>query len=162
MTGKTLWSSIQNFLGKEAYYLDTRQWEEWLALYDSEAEFWVPAWLDDGTTTSDPKRQISLIYCDRRGLSERVFRVRDGRSAASIPFPRTCHFVNLLSIDEVGDETRAHTSWSVNSYSEGRTINYYGSAQYKLMHAGGSFRIRSKKTILVNDITDTLMDFYSI
>ena len=162
MNDATLWLSIQSFLGKEAHYLDTRQWDEWLALYDSEAEFWVPAWLDDETTTSDPTRQVSLIYCHRQGLGERVFRVREGRSAASLPFPRTCHFTNLLSVMEIGTEVHAHTSWSVNSYNGGRTVNYYGSAHYKLIQADGGFRIRSKKATLVNDVTDTLMDFYSI
>ena len=162
MTDGTLWFAIQNFLGKEAHYLDARQWDEWLDLYDSEAEFWVPAWLDDETTTTDPTRQVSLIYCDRRGLGERVFRVREGRSAASIPFPRTCHFVNLLSIEEIGTEFHVRTSWSVNSYIRETTVNYYGSAHYKLIDADGSFRIRSKKVTLINDITDTLMDFYSI
>ena len=31
------------FLYREARYLDDRDWDNWLALYDEKCTFWVPA-----------------------------------------------------------------------------------------------------------------------
>ena len=73
------YENICAFLYREARYLDDRDWDSWLALYDENATFWMPAWDDDGELTDDPQSQISLIYYARRaGLEDRVFRIRTG------------------------------------------------------------------------------------
>jgi benzoate/toluate 1,2-dioxygenase beta subunit len=43
-----------DLLYREAAYLDERRWQEWLALYADDAEFWLPAWDEDGRPTDDP------------------------------------------------------------------------------------------------------------
>src|SRR4051812_47287835 len=52
----------QALLTREAHLLDARRWDEWLALYEAEAVFWVPSWRDDGTPIEDPNREVSFIY----------------------------------------------------------------------------------------------------
>ena len=65
-------------------------WDDWLALYTEDAEFWVPTWRDEHQLTEDPARELSFIYLQGRALlAERVFRITSGRSAASTPLPRT-------------------------------------------------------------------------
>ena len=32
---------------REAAYLDDRQWDEWLALFSTDCEYWVPSWLTE-------------------------------------------------------------------------------------------------------------------
>ncbi|PKP67926.1 MAG: benzene 1,2-dioxygenase, partial [Alphaproteobacteria bacterium HGW-Alphaproteobacteria-5] len=69
------WISVQRFLGREALCLDERKWDDWLALYREDAEYWLPAWDDDGELTVDPQREISLIYYpNRAGLEDRIYR----------------------------------------------------------------------------------------
>lgn len=158
------WSSISRFLGLEALYLDTKNWDAWIDLYAEDAEYWVPAWDDDDKPTTDPQREISLIYYPNRGgLEDRVFRIRTGRSASASDAPaRTSHVLQLLQIEARGDCMYARTNWTVNSYKENTTITYYGWAEYELKPNGDSWRISKRKTYVLNDIANTVLDFYMI
>ena len=70
-------------LYREAYFLDSQAWDEWLALFLEDCEYWAPAWKSEHEPTSDPKAEVSLIYyASRAGLEDRVWRVRSGRSVA--------------------------------------------------------------------------------
>ena len=50
-TGGTLitQNAIEQFLYREARYLDDREFDKWLECYAPDAEFWMPAWDDDDT-----------------------------------------------------------------------------------------------------------------
>ena len=48
----------RQFLYREARFLDDKEWESWLALYASDAEYWVPSW-DDDTNSSPIRRRRS-------------------------------------------------------------------------------------------------------
>ena len=52
----------QQFLYREARYLDDKEWNYWLDLYAPDVEFWMPAWDDDGELTRDPQSEISFIW----------------------------------------------------------------------------------------------------
>jgi len=90
---------VEQFLYREARMLDDRDFEGWLECYAPDAEFWMPAWDDDDTLSTDPQREISLIwYGNRGGLEDRVFRIRTERSSAtSIPEPRTGHNITNVA-----------------------------------------------------------------
>ena len=89
------------FLYREARYLDDRDWDNWLALYDEKCTFWVPAWDDDGELTEDPQSEISLIWYGRRAsLEDRVFLIRTERSSATIPDTRTNHHISNVEVVE--------------------------------------------------------------
>ncbi len=158
------WSSVSRFLGLEALYLDTKNWDAWLDLYTQDAVYWVPAWDDDGKPTVDPQREISLIYyANRGGLEDRVFRIRTGRSASASNAPaRTSHISQLLQVEARGDHVYARTNWTVNSYKEDTTITYYGWAEYELAQNGDSWRITRRTAYVPNDIANTVLDFYMI
>ena len=78
------YENVCAFLYREARLLDDRDWDNWLALYDENCTFWMPAWDDDGELTEDPQSQISLIWYGRRaGLEDRVYRIRTEIGRAS-------------------------------------------------------------------------------
>jgi benzoate/toluate 1,2-dioxygenase subunit beta len=158
------WLAVTQFIGREMAALDDKDWDRWLALYDEDAEYWVPAWDDRERLTADPQSEISLIYYPNRGgLEDRVFRIRTGRSSASTPPARTAHLFTLISVDVAEDGVvRARTSWSVASVLEGLMTECRGSALYDLAPRGESFVIKRKKTIVVNDVAETMIDVYSI
>jgi len=160
MTDTARWISVTKLLGHEALYLDTKNWDAWLDLYTPEAEYWVPAWDDDGKPTVDPHREISLIYYpDRSGLEDRVFRIRTGRSAsASNPPPRTSHMTQLLQVETVGERVHATTNWEVNTFKEGEVTTYFGWASYELVPNGDSWRIARRVTYILNDTAKTVID----
>ena len=74
----------------------------------------MPAWTDDDKLTSDPQREISLMYYGNKGgLEDRVFRIRTERSAARrIPEPRTSHNIsNVEVIERRGDVVDVRFNW---------------------------------------------------
>ena len=157
------WLAVCRFLGREAEALDDKDWDAWLGFYTEDAEYWVPAWDDRERLTADPRREISLIYYHNRGgLEDRVFRIRTGRSSASSPAPRTSHMFTLLSVAEDQGLIRVRTSWTVTSVLEGAVTLYSGSAFYDLVPTGDSFMIKRKKTVIINDLAQTMLDVYSI
>lgn len=157
------WNEILSFLGKEAQFLDERNWDAWLDLYLPEAEYWVPAWDDDGQLISDPQAEISLIYyANRGGLEDRVYRIKTGRSSATMPLRRTTHLYNLLSIEKTSGGLKVKTNWQVHSCKEYVTISYYGNAEYILKQTDDGLKIVKKKTVVNNDSATTMMDIYTI
>lgn len=61
----------------EARLLDQKKFRDWVKLYADDAIFWVPAWKDEYETTSNPNRELSMIYHENSyGLSDRIDRIQ--------------------------------------------------------------------------------------
>ena len=131
-------TAIEQFLYREARYLDDREFEKWLTCYADDVEYWMPSWGDDDLLTEDPQTDISLIYYENKGgLEDRVFRIRTERSSAtSIPEPRTSHNIN-----NVEDP-------------------YYGTSFYTIDFSGETPLIRRKTVVLKNDYIHHVVDIY--
>lgn len=163
MSDSRLWASVQEFLGKEALLLDTRDWDNWLALYLPDCEYWVPAWRSNGTLVTDPARELSLIYYPNRvGLESRIFRIRTGRASSVAPSLRTNHIAQLLEVKQEGSAALVRSNWSVHSVLENRVAHYFGYAEYLLQPHGDSWQIGRKKTVILNDMIHEVVDFYNI
>ncbi|MGE0811505.1 MAG: aromatic-ring-hydroxylating dioxygenase subunit beta [Immundisolibacter sp.] len=153
-----------DLLHRECRYLDTRAWDAWLALYAPDAVYWVPAWRDEHTQTSDPDTEISQIFHDsRRGLEERVMRVRSGKSVTAQPLPRTTHFVsNVEARFDADGAIAAEASWMVQVYqprSERQHANF-GRYELRLAESAQGWVIVRKLIRLQNDCVPALVDFY--
>ena len=57
---------------------------------------------------------------------------------------------------------RARTSWTVQSVREDRTRAYYGWAECDLAEHGDTWLIARKKTVVLNDVADTMIDVYNV
>ena len=66
MTGMELLDQAQRLLFDEAAALDQRRWDDWLALYTPDCEFWVPAWKSEDAPTGDPGAEVSLVISKGR------------------------------------------------------------------------------------------------
>ena len=166
MQGKDPTAIATDLLCREGMHLDDREWDQWLNLYAEDAVYWVPAWRDENTETTDPDVEISQIYHDaRRGLEERVMRVRSGKSVTARPLPRTTHFIsNLVAQTDQPGVVSARASWIVQVY-EPRTAKQYanfGHYELRLVQHDTAWRIAWKKTHLKNDSAPTLLDFYTL
>jgi 3-phenylpropionate/cinnamic acid dioxygenase small subunit len=154
---------VQDFIYAELRYLDDRDWDSWLSLFDEGVEFWVPAWDSEYETTTDPQNEMSLIfYSSRSGLEDRVFRIRTGLSAASTPLPRTCHIVSNIQITETSEGYGVTANWVSHAFRNGETTTFYGSYNYRILEDGRGFRIGAKKIIVMNDLIPTVLDIYNI
>lgn len=160
--GSDLLAQCSELLYREAAYLDQRRWTEWLDLYTSDAEFWLPAWDEDGNPTSDPQSQLSLIYYDRRsGLEDRVWRIQSGLSVASTPPVRTCHIIsNIRIVDTNNAALLVASHWQVHIYrpEKRHSFSYFGFYEHTLRPVSERLSIARKKILLLNDVVETVLD----
>jgi benzoate/toluate 1,2-dioxygenase beta subunit len=156
---------VEKFLYAEARMLDDRDFEGWLECYAPDSEFWMPAWDDDDTLTTDPQSEMSLIwYGNRGGLEDRVFRIRTDRSSAtSLPEPRTGHNItNVEILSQDGDTAEIRFNWFTLYYRYDTVDTYFGTSFYTLDISGGRPLIKKKKVILKNDYIHHVVDIYHV
>jgi benzoate/toluate 1,2-dioxygenase beta subunit len=113
-------------LEREARLLDQLRYEDWLKLYAAECIYWVPSTPNAG----DPRREVAVMFDDRRRLEDRVYRLRTGFAWSQAPASRTVRLItnvevfrtddaavrmvraNFLISEFWGDETRILSGWS--------------------------------------------------
>ena len=155
----------QQFLYREARALDDKEWDDWLAHYAPQAEFWMPAWDDDDRLVEDPKTDISLIYYGHKGgLEDRVFRIRTERSSAtSLPEPRTSHNIsNVEIIEQDGATCKLRFNWFTLNFRYKTVDTYFGTSYYTIDVAGDRPLITNKRVVLKNDYIHHVIDVYHI
>ncbi|MFF1387476.1 benzoate 1,2-dioxygenase small subunit [Rhodococcus erythropolis] len=155
--------TVQQFLYREARYLDDREFEKWIECYHPDSEYWMPAWADDGELTTDPAAEISLIYYPNRGgIEDRVFRIRTDRSSAtSLPEPRTGHNItNVEVIEERGFVVDVRFNWFTLYFRYNTVDTYFGTSHYTIDFSGEQPLIMKKKVVLKNDYIHHVVDIY--
>jgi benzoate/toluate 1,2-dioxygenase subunit beta len=155
---------VRDFLYEEARYLDEKDWTPWLEMYCADAQYWVPSWDDDGKPTSDPQREVSLIYYAKRdGLEDRVFRIRTEKSSASTPDHRTGHNLTNIEILENGEDTcKVRFNWITYTQRYKIIDQYFGTSTYQLVREDGALRIKKKYVLLKSDYIHHVIDVYHL
>lgn len=152
---------------QEAAHLDARRWDDWLALYAGNCEFWVPTHLADGTLASDPLRQVSHIYyTDRDALADRVRRFTSNESVASSPAPLTLHHQTNFSIccEFPPDQVQIMCNWSTHWYLPA-TREYhclFGRQRFQFIFLDDRLLISRKHVEIINDYIPAMIDIYML
>ncbi len=166
-------SEVSAFLHDEALALDERRWSDWLDLFTVDCEYWVPAWKSEDEQTSNPGRELSLIYYGARaGLEDRVWRVESRRSVASAVLPRTQHLISNVRVTGSREipgvsgaaEIDVRCEWTVHQYlpKERAVELFFGRYEVCLVRHPEGLRIARKKIVLLNDYLPARIDFYSL
>jgi benzoate/toluate 1,2-dioxygenase beta subunit len=118
--------TFRMLLEREARLLDQLRYEDWLKLYAAECVYWVPATPNAG----DPRREVAVMFDDRRRLEDRVYRLRTGFAWSQAPASRTVRLItnvevfatdsdavrmvrsNFLITEFWGEETRILSGWT--------------------------------------------------
>src|ERR1700722_14011263 len=140
-------NSIESFLYREARLMDAHAYDEWLALWDEDATYWVPCNADD----IDPEQNVSIIY-DRRGqLRSRIQRLKETawlREQA----PRLKRVVSNIEIaPATDDEVVVNSAFILAELHHHSQYIWAGSTVHTLVASGDSFRIKHKKVLLLNN-----------
>lgn len=156
----------RGLLYTEARLLDLKKWKEWLALYTSDAVYWIPAWKDEYLVTSDPDAEISMIYhTDSAALGERIARIQSRKSITAMPLPRTLHVCSNIaaraSTSELIEGDGCVTVQVFDPRTARQSVNF-GRFDYRLRRSSDSWRFSYKKIVLFNDRVATSLDFFSI
>ena len=141
-------SAVERFLYNEARLMDGHQYDEWLALWAlDDATYWVPANADD----IDPTRNVSIVH-DRRGqLRGRIQRLKETLWLKE-QAPRLKRVIGNIEIEEQngGDLTVMSNFILAELHRHAQTI-WAGTTTHKLTAQDGSFRIKYKKVVLLNN-----------
>ena len=132
---------IEQFLYREARYLDDREFEKWLDCYADDVVYWMPSWDDNDMLAEDPQRDISLIYYSNKGgLEDRVFRIRTERSQRDLT-ARTADQPQHLQRrgHRAPRRPRRHPFNWHTMYFRYKTVDpYYGTSFYTIDFSGDS------------------------
>jgi 3-phenylpropionate/cinnamic acid dioxygenase small subunit len=164
---RALLAAGTDLIEREAAAIDERRWDDWLALFTADCEYWMPAWKSDDTLTSDPNAELShFYYASRAGLEDRIYRIRSDRSPASMPLPRTTHIVaNVRAIEPFAAERmRLRSSWVSHVFfprSE-ESHAFFGHTEHTLVASADGWLIARKRIVLQNDYIPTMLDIYCV
>lgn len=153
-------------LYREAACLDERRWDEWLALFAIDCEYWIPTWRTEEVLAADPRTELSHIYyASRAGLEDRIVRIRSGKSPASTPLRRTTHLVaNVQLLEGTEDAMQLRSSWTVHVFDPHQKNSYtlFGHSFHGLRIIDAQWRISRKKVVLQNDYLPAMVDIYCL
>lgn len=144
--------------------LDEQRWDDWLALHTEDVVFWLPAWINETTQTQNPLQEVSLIYIEgKSALSDRLWRLTNGDSPASVPLARTSHLVgNYRVLNCAAEEVVVDCHWHTLVYRHKRTWHYAGRCRYTLRLVDKHWLIGRRDITLTNDQVDTVLDLYHL
>ena len=139
---------VEQFIYHEADLMDEHRYDEWLALWTDDALYWVPS----GRDNIDPKREISLIYDDRVRLQVRITRLKSGFAHAQEPKSRMRRVVsNIVTQEEDNGDIVVFSNFLLTELRRGKQDIFAGRTIHRLRPDNGSFRLASKKVLLVNN-----------
>jgi len=139
--------NCEAFLVEEARLLDEARFEEWLALFTLDAQYWVPS----SAAQDNPHDTVSLIYDDRRLLETRVRRLASPRIYSQEPRSRTTRIVTNVTIEEAGAKFAVvRSKFMMIEFRRDEQRVFGGTYLHRLHGDPDHPRIRLKRVDLVN------------
>lgn len=141
--------SVEQFLYLEARLQDEHRYDEWEALWTDDALYWVPAGGDD----IDPSRQVSYIYDNRARIASRIRQLKTGQRHAQAPVSRMRRLISNVEIApwEASGILTVEANFLLVESRHARLVTWAGRTIYRLCELDGSFKMSSKKVLLVNN-----------
>lgn len=140
-------AEIESFLSQEAFLLDTRRFDEWLALWTRGGMYWVPA----AAHQSSPYDSLSIFWEDATLRALRVTRLREPTAWSQKPPTSTIRSVTNVLFQGRDDADRiVVTSVFHLVESKKRIRRLDGRYTHVLARADDGLKIDFKRVDLVN------------
>lgn len=135
-------------LEREARLLDQLRYEDWLSLYTAECIYWVPSTPQAG----DPRREISVMFDDRRRLEDRIFRLRTGFAWSQAPASRTVRLITNVEVFGTarGDARMLRSNFLISEFWGDETRVLTGWAGHRVVRDGEGWLIQAKQVNLID------------
>jgi len=140
---------FRRLVEREARLLDQLRYEDWLAMYTAECVYWVPSTPNAG----DPRREISVMFDDRRRLEDRVYRLRTGFAWSQAPASRTVRLITNVEVFAAAgaDAVRMLRSNFLISEFWGDEIRLLsGWTGHRVVRDGPGWKIKAKQVNLID------------
>ena len=148
MTDAATRDGFRRLLEREARLLDQLRYDDWLALYAPECIYWVPSTPNAG----DPRREISVMFDDRRRLEDRIYRFRTGYAWSQAPASRTVRLVTNVEVFATArdDSRMVRSNFLINEFWGDETRVLTGWAGHRLVRDGAEWKIQAKQVNLID------------
>ena len=139
---------FRRLLEREARFLDQLRYADWLALYTAECIYWVPSTPGAG----DPRREISVMFDDRRRLEDRIYRMRTGFAWSQAPASRTVRLVSNVEVFATArDDTRmVRSNFLISEFWGDETRVLTGWTGHRVVRDGTTWKIQAKQVNLID------------
>jgi len=139
---------FRRLLEREARLLDQLRYDDWLALYAPECIYWVPSTPNAG----DPRREISVMFDDRRRLEDRIYRFRTGYAWSQAPASRTVRLVTNVEVFAAARDDRrmVRSNFLISEFWGEETRVLTGWAGHRLVRDGAEWKIQAKQVNLID------------
>jgi benzoate/toluate 1,2-dioxygenase beta subunit len=138
---------FRRLLEREARFLDQLRYDDWLAMYAAECVYWVPSTPKAG----DPRREIAIMFDDRRRLEDRIYRMRTGFAWSQAPASRTVRLVtNVEVFSTIRDDARmVRSNFLISEFWGDETRQLTGWAAYRVVRDLAGWKIQAKQVNLI-------------
>lgn len=144
---------VEQFLFREARFMDEHRYDEWLALFTDDCRYWIPSNRED----RDPAHHMSILYGDRTVLAAHVHRLTGGKAFAQSPQSRLRRIVSNVEVSEAeapaeragARDIEVGANFVIVEIRRHAQRVHAGRSLYRLADIDGSLRIRYKQVNLV-------------
>ena len=145
--GCRLYSLRRSAIGSMARFLDQLRYDDWLSMYAAECVYWVPSTPKAG----DPRREIAIMFDDRRRLEDRIYRMRTGFAWSQAPASRTVRLVtNVEVFSTIRDDARmVRSNFMISEFWGDETRQLTGWAAHRLVRDYAGWKIQTKQVNLI-------------
>ncbi len=143
--------AITRFVYQEARLADESSYDDWEALWDDDAIYWVPR----GEGEFDPTQHVSHLYDHRQRIATRIRQLKTGYRYSQIPVSpmrRVISNIECFAGDNDGEYEVQYNFILVElAIQSTHDINFWaGRTTLRLRRADDKFRMFYKKVALVN------------
>ena len=147
LTDAAIRDEFRRLLEREARVLDQLRYDDWLAMYAPECVYWVPSTPNAG----DPRREIAIMFDDRRRLEDRIYRMRTGFAWSQAPASRTVRFVSNVEVFSTArDDVRMlRSNFLISEFWGDETRQLTGWAGHRVLRGDDGWKIQAKQVNLI-------------
>ncbi len=148
ITDSAIRDFYRQYLEREARLLDQLRYEEWLRLFAPECVYWVPATPNGG----DPRREVAVMFDDRRRLEDRVYRLRTGYAWSQAPSSRTSRMVANVEVfrGNRDDIRMVRANFVINEFWDDQIRRLAGWTGYRFARHQAGWWISAKQVNLLD------------
>jgi 3-phenylpropionate/cinnamic acid dioxygenase small subunit len=139
-----------DFVALEARLIDTRRFDDWLALFAENGRYWVPL---QGSAQVEGAAHNALADEDRLLLALRVERLKNPRAHSQHPPSRCQHILqqpNLVRADDDAQRFELHTPFMYVESRGERRLTLAGTVHHRLVRRAHGLQIELKRVDLLD------------
>jgi len=139
---------FRGMIEREARLLDQLRYEEWLELFAPECLYWVPATPEGG----DPRREVAVMFDDRRRLEDRIYRLRTGYAWSQAPSSRTSRIISNVEVFRCqrDGQRMVRSNFVISEFWDGQIRLLAGWAAHRVRNINGAWLFSAKQINLLN------------